>query len=234
MRIRIGTKITCGFLLVVLVMFALAVYLVSESQKWMQQSVGNSSIFLAQEMLKRINHGVYLKIEELQTESKNALLQKTLLRSNREFEKLDDLEKYIDQSDRNWVSAQKNEITPFMQELINNELSYSLRDEYIEFYERKYGYKTFGEIFITNKCGANVAQTGKSSDYRQDDEEWWQTSREKGFYVSDVEYDESAAIYAISIGVRVDDEKGDFIGIMKAVLEKIKEQRAMGAVRKPG
>lgn len=110
-------------------------------------------------------------------------------------------------------------MTPFMQELISNALSNSLRSQFIEFYEERYGYRIFGEVFVTNKYGANIAQTEKTSDYRQDDEEWWQIARERGFYVSDVEYDESAGIYAISIGVRVDDEKGNFMGVIKAVAD---------------
>ena len=88
----------------------------------------------------------------------------------------------------------------------------------VNFYENKYGYQTFVELFATNKYGANVAQTGKTSDYRQDDEKWWQIAREERYYVSDIEYDESAATFAISIGVRVDNEEGDFIGVMQAVI----------------
>ena len=88
----------------------------------------------------------------------------------------------------------------------------------VNFYENKYGYQTFVELFATNKYGANVAQTGKTSDYRQDDEKWWQIAREERYYVSDIEYDESAATFAISIGVRVDNDEGDFIGVMKAVI----------------
>ena len=104
-----------------------------------------------------------------------------------------------------------------MQELMNNKLSKELKEK-IEFYEEKYGYKIFGEIFITNKYGANTAQTGKTSDYRQDDEEWWQRAEKDGLYVGDVEYDESAATCSVAIGMRIDDEDGNFVGIMKAVL----------------
>ena len=218
MRITIGTKLIVGFMLIVLLMVALAVYSVSVSQKSLQQSVGKSSIFLAEEMLKRMNRDVYLKIEELQTHSKHLVLQKTLYESNREFERIDSIEKYINQKDREWVSAPKDEITPFMQELISNELSDTLRYEFTEFYEKKYGYKVLGEIIVTNKYGANVGQTGKTSDYRQDDEEWWQIAREKGFYVSDVVYDESAEMYVIGIGIRVDDEEEYFIGAILSVL----------------
>ena len=219
MRIKIGTKLIGGFMLIVLLMVALALYLVSVHQKSLLQSVGKSSVFLAKEMLKRINHGVYLKIEELQTHSKHLLLEKALSASNEEFDKLANIKGYISQKDEEWISAPKDEITPFMRELIGNELSDTLKEEFMEFYEKKYGYKAFGEIIVTNKYGANVAQTGKTSDYKQDDEELWQIAKEQGFYVSDVEYCKIPDMYAISIGVRITNVAGDFIGVMKGVLD---------------
>ena len=213
-----GKKLLAGFIVVVLLMVLLAVYLTEVSQHSLQQAVGTNSILLAEEMLKRINHDVYNKIEVLQAHLDDVLLQKTLRHANREFEKLEDIQAYVDQKDREWRQAPKDQITPFMQALIDNELSNALRNEFVYFYNNKYGYKFFGKIIVTNKYGANAAQTGKTFDYRQDDETWWQVARDKGLYMSDVAYDESAGIYAVSSGIRVDDEKGNFIGAIKAVL----------------
>jgi PAS domain S-box-containing protein len=71
---------------------------------------------------------------------------------------------------------------------------------------------------VTNKYGANVAQTGKTTDYRQDDEEWWQAAKKDGLYVRDVKYDESAHVYSTDIGIRIEDEAGNFIGVTKVGL----------------
>ena len=95
MRITIGTKLIAGFTLVILLMVTLAFYFSSISQKSLRQSVGRSSMFIADEMLKRINRSIYLKIEELQSHSKEFLVQETLLESNREFEKEHDIKEYI-------------------------------------------------------------------------------------------------------------------------------------------
>ena len=104
-----------------------------------------------------------------------------------------------------------------------------MSEELIEktgFYEEKSGHKVFGEIFITNKYGANVSQTGKTTDYRQDDEEWWQKAKSDGLNVADLEYDESAHIYSTDIAIRIDDKNGNFIGVMKVVVnaEEIVEE----------
>ena len=104
-----------------------------------------------------------------------------------------------------------------MQSFINNPFSEELREK-SKFYEKKYGYKLYGEIFVTNKYGANAAQTGKTSDFRQDDEVWWQKATQEGVYIGDVKYDESAGIYSIEIDSRVEDKDGNFLGVLKSVL----------------
>jgi PAS domain S-box-containing protein len=218
MRATMGKKLLAGFIVVVLLMVLLAVYLTEVSQRSLQQTVGTHSILMAEEMLERINHDIYIKIEALQSHLKDVLVQKTVRHSNREFENLDNIQAYVDQKEREWRQAPKDQITPFMQALIHKELSNALRNEFVYFYNKKYGFKLFGEFIVTNKYGANVAQTGKTSDYRQDDETWWQIARDKGLFVSDIAYDVSAGIYAVSIGVRIDDENGDFIGTIKAIL----------------
>ena len=53
----------------------------------------------------------------------------------------------------------------------------------------------------------------------QADEEWWQLARKEGFYIADVKYDESAKTYSIDICVRIDDDAGNFLGIIKASLD---------------
>jgi PAS domain S-box-containing protein len=203
-------------MLVLLVLVALAYYSVSISQKSLKESVGNSSIFLAEEILNRIEQNIFLKVEELQKYSKGSLLQKTVLESNREFEKLNSIEEYINRKDREWISASKDEITPFMKNMISDELSDDLREEFIKFYKKKYGYDVFEVVSVANRYGANVAQTGKTFDYRQDDEEWWQVAKERDFYVSDVECGEIIETHGITIGVRIDDKKGNFTGMMRA------------------
>jgi len=172
---------------------------------------------LIQEITGHIDAYVNERIEDFIVFSKDLTLQEFVLQSNAEFEKLSDIQGYIGQKDREWVSAQKNEITPFMQQLINNKLGDEMREN-IKFYGENYGYRLYGEVFATNKHGANAAQTGKTSDYRQDDEEWWQKAKSDGVYVEELKYDQSADVYSTSIGVRIDDNNGEFIGVMKAVL----------------
>ncbi len=114
--------------------------------------------------------------------------------------------------------ASKNVVQlPIYNKLINNSLAKELL-KMMQYFHKTYGYRVYGEIFVTNKFGANIAQTGKTSDYYQADEAWWQKTKEKGLYLSKLEYDESVGNYCLAFCCRIDDSKNKFAGVLKAVL----------------
>ncbi|NNM26240.1 MAG: HAMP domain-containing protein, partial [Phycisphaerales bacterium] len=80
------------------------------------------------------------------------------------------------------------------------------------------GYEVFPEVFLTNRYGGNVAQSNRTSDYRQDDEEWWQRAVANGLFIDEISRDDSAGVYSVDICVRMDDETGALAGVLKAVL----------------
>ena len=83
-----------------------------------------------------------------------------------------------------------------MNDILNNDLSREFREK-LELYEKSNVYKTIGELFITNAYGANVAQSGITSDYRQDDEDWCQFAKKNELYINKIEFDESADMQSI-------------------------------------
>jgi len=213
---KIRQKLILGFVGIASMVGVVGIMCVNTSQRALQKSIGESSVALAVETMDKIDRHIYHTIEEFQAYCSDLVLQETVEKSNREFEKLENLQEYIDEQNNEWISEQKA-TTPLIRELLNNKLSEELREK-IGYHEGKYGYKVIGEVFVTNKYGANVALTDKTSDYRQDDEQWWKKAREDGLCVSDVEYDESAGIYSTSIALRSNDEEGNFAGIIKVVL----------------
>ena len=102
---KIGTRLTVGFLLKLLLMVAMAPYLVITSQKALEQSIGNNTVLVAEEMLDRMNQYIYNKTELLQIHSKHDLLQETLKASNREFQSIPDIEEYLSRKDTEWTST---------------------------------------------------------------------------------------------------------------------------------
>lgn len=74
--------------------------------------------------------------------------------------------------------------------------------------------KYFAEIFVMDNQGANVAMTGKTSDYWQGDEGKFQKSFANGtgaVFVDEVEFDDSSQAYLVQISVPVLDD-GKAIG----------------------
>jgi len=125
--IGIRTVVISIFLLITSLFVVQAMYSVTIGQDFIQQSVGQSSLLLAEDMAKFIESGVSIKINDLIDFSKTELVQKTLLESNQEFDNLSDIQGYIDQQDDVWISTQYETITPFMQSLISNELAEDLK-----------------------------------------------------------------------------------------------------------
>lgn len=101
---------------------------------------------------------------------------------------------------------------------MSNEL-FSTLTKHIEFYKQKYGYGVIAEMYATNRYGVVIGLTGRTSDYLQADEGWYQRAvAEKGFWVGEVEYDESSKTFAIDIVVNLYDNDRNFVGIVKGVL----------------
>ena len=139
--------------------------------------------------------------------------------SNLEFDQIQDRDEFIRQRDEDWQSFPDDKISPFMNEIIQNKFSQTLRQR-IQYLTVQQDYSLVGEIFVTNKYGVNIIQSRKTSDYNQSDETWWQQTKDMGFFVDEPKYDESSGIEAIAFGVRLDDSNGDFLGVMKLLINK--------------
>ncbi len=82
---------------------------------------------------------------------------------------------------------------------------------------QKLDLERYGEIFITDRYGANVAMTNITSDYYQADEGWWQgafNAGEGGVYLDDRGYDDSVGTLVVGIVLPIKDRE-EVIGIFK-------------------
>ena len=143
-------------------------------------------------------------------------LRQSLRDSNQDFQEMEDVYLVIEQREKEWTDTDWEVITPFMQELIDNKISEQLR-EHANKYQESFDYDLYPEIFVTNTYGVNIAQTGKTSDYIQNDELWWIRAKQDGLYISEIHYDESADVYSADIAMRINDNLGEFLGVIKAV-----------------
>ena len=219
--LNIRRKIIAGFLIVIMLVSTIGFFSIAQSQEFLQSSIGEGSRLLARESMDKISRVIHHRIEDVQFQVhySNSGFQDLVKKSNQEFSTLgseQEIYNYIVEKDIEWVSTSKNETTNIIEAVLNNNISKKLMKNH-EFYEKLYNFTLFGEIFVTNKYGAIIGSTGRTSDYYQADEEWWQKGKEDGLNVSDVNYDESSDIFSINIIARIDDKNGDFIGVLKAV-----------------
>ena len=155
------------------------------------------------------------KINELQKLSQNQDIINAIIESNNKFSSMDDPDRYIDEHDIQWIETPKDELSPFMGTILENEIANFLKQKTVISTE-DYGDILFPEIIITNAYGANVAITSRTTDYDQADESWWIKSIDEQVQVRDVAWDESAGINSADIVIRIVDDKGNFIGSLKA------------------
>ena len=184
----------------------------------LKQSLGENSALATSGIMKSIDQAIYYWIVDIKDFGDHEKeFKSSLLKSNEEFDYLSQPFTEIEVRDSEWVNTPPENLNPLMVELLYNPLAHSLRKKVV-FYNKTFGYPIYGEIFVTNKYGANVAQTSRTSDYKQDDELWGQEAKKTGLYVEDAKFDESADMYAIAIVARIDADEGNFIGVIKAVV----------------
>ncbi|MBU0683422.1 MAG: PAS domain-containing protein, partial [Candidatus Omnitrophica bacterium] len=72
------------------------------------------------------------------------------------------------------------------------------------------------------KYGGIVASSGKTSDFYQADEVWWQEAFDNGegkVFVGEIEYNESSGLWAIPFAMPIEDENGKVLGICKILID---------------
>jgi methyl-accepting chemotaxis protein len=78
------------------------------------------------------------------------------------------------------------------------------------------------EVFLTDARGLNLAMTGRTGDYLQADEDWWQATYNEGrggVYIGEVSYDDSSQSWALDIGVPIQTPAGAVVGVMRGTVD---------------
>jgi putative methionine-R-sulfoxide reductase with GAF domain len=107
----------------------------------------------------------------------------------------------INRRDQQWIAADKanNDADPLVASRLRNDTAEKLRQYRLAFPENV-------EVFLTDKYGANIAVSNRTSDYNQADEAWWQTTYNNGrgaVYIGDLDYDASSKTFSSDIAVPV-------------------------------
>lgn len=220
---KIRTKLLLGILVALVFPLAGGVFSLLQLERGMRDTVGENSAAAAASLMNQIESRLYMLVDTArELAGATPEITAALSDSNRHFASLggtDLVEAYKAEQDdawRAWIETPERPQPAVLQSAEENPLS-GLLAEKRAFWRDDFGEPIFGEIFVTNFFGANVAQTDVTSDYVQSDEEWWQAGFRDGVWLSEVGYDESSGLYGIQIAVRVDRE-GEPLGVLKAEL----------------
>ncbi len=119
----------------------------------------------------------------------------------------------IDILDTEW--RQERGVNARMRELMTNSIAKKLRGLQKQHPE-------FVEIFVTCENGLNLAQTNKTSDYYQADEEWWTRTYQAGGrykWTGPIEFDDSAGAWSVPLYMTILNNEGNVVGVAKALLD---------------
>ena len=94
---KVFTKLTLTFLTVSLLVLLMGYFSAHKSHEILQKTIGDNSVMLAQNIMREIDIYVHNRIEEIEIYSHDPALQKTVSESNLEFEKLENVQEYIDE-----------------------------------------------------------------------------------------------------------------------------------------
>jgi len=169
------------------------------------------------ENLQILQAEINMKLEQSRELVNIPQIQQALIESNAGFTATGFPEELIRQVDELWESSDPNVPDSIAFNLIHNSASDVLRS-IMDIDQKSDSQFKYAEIFITNQYGANVAQSHKTTDFRQDDESWWQKAKQNGLFLSEGGFDESAGVYASDIALKILDKDGNFIGVLKAVV----------------
>ena len=169
------------------------------------------------ENLQVLQAEINMKLEQSRELVNIPQIQQALIESNVVFTATDYPKELIRQVDELWESSDPDVPDSIAFNLIHNSASDVLRS-IMDIDQKSDSQFKYAEIFITNQYGANVAQSHKTTDFKQDDELWWQKAKQNGLFLSEGGFDESAGVYASDIAIKILDEDGNFIGVLKAVI----------------
>ncbi|MFQ5893237.1 MAG: PAS domain S-box protein, partial [Nitrospinota bacterium] len=181
----------------------------------LKENIGEDFHRLAQQMAAKIDLALRKEIDQWRVFAHNDALIEAVERANRRYEGLgpEVVRSEFERIDREWPfsEAYRHFYTPRLNSI----------DRLLSRYQSLYP-EGYAELFVTDGKGALIAATNRTTDYWQADEGWWQIAFSEGrgaVYVGDVEFDDSAQLYAVAVALPVKSRDGTrAVGVLKVIL----------------
>ena len=212
---KIGLQLVVSFIVISLSITVTGYVYTLLMQDTFEEKIAENATLLAIETMHETDQRIHDRIMELFAFSNDAKISAYITESNQEFQKIDDVKKYIKRIDIAWIKGDK---IPEIDSVLTNELSTILKNKVLSF-EKDFGYILFPEIFVMNKYGVVIGSSGKTSDYDQSDDSWYPKDfTERKYWVYNVEYDETADAVVAGVVIPIYYES-QVIGSMKGYID---------------
>ena len=214
---KLSHKLILGMLVPALVVGLVGMYVLNIGQASMRNVINDTSAAYVSAIMAEIDRTMHSRIVGWQAYSSGQDIRDFLIGANDRMAGHHAPETLIAERDAEWRAADSGKPNALMMKSLNNRVSRLLRGLQNRL-NQGFGYILYPEIFITDSFGAIVAQSNLTPDYQQNGKTWWQQARDKGVYIGNVEFDNSADVYATDVAFRIEDDNGDFLGVMKVVI----------------
>lgn len=207
-------RLVALFVVAALLLIPILFFVIMSTRNVVRTAIGQGTAELAFELMELIETGLAGHIDVVLLDARTDVAQAALKRSAATFEALPDAERQalISARDEAWIQGAN---PAFQEEVLSSTYSQHLLHVFRDFYGVTYGFKLFEEVLVADQYGALVASTQLTSDYRQDDETWWQQARADGVFIGNIDFDVSADAFVLPIGIAVEDADGEFLGVYK-------------------
>lgn len=190
--------------------------IVTTTQDNLIDNIGHDYSQSLSDVVSEMVQGIDEKTFGLIEISDRRLVYEILEESNSQSADLTDAQ--INETNTAWNDAlDQDQILSLADEILDNTLSEKLAFS-SNLIETKFSYLIYDQIGIYDQAGILVAYDGTVPQYYVNDAEWWSTTVSTGYFVDDIFYDDSG-IYSQDIVIRIDNEDGEFLGILKTTIQ---------------
>ncbi len=187
----------------------------------LRTQVGESFAEVAASTADEVSHTLVESVRLLETAALNHAVREGLEEISRTYTGAEEaILSQIAQLDEQWMAAPDDSTIALIQNVISDDEEVNLVAHSLHAFSEQFPHHV--EVFVSDKYGALVGSTDRTSDYYQADEGWWQAAWNNGegaVYIGNPEYDESAGITAVNIAVPVKSHEGEVIGVLRTTLD---------------
>lgn len=215
----LSTKLISATVIVAVVAVVLVTTLVTTfTRRTLTEEVGNNLATLANAQALGVGEFLARELNNIETLAVNNFLQQGTVAQNATYSgDNNSILAQIQGLDEQWITAADDD--SLITSILHNDLAAELQEFHTIFPQH-------AEVFITDRYGALIASTNRTSDYYQGDEEWWQEAYGASFggtHISNPTFDESSNTLAINLAVPIFDRNATgserIAGVLRTTLD---------------